>query len=94
MIANGSMQKSKPTTVQVNNRTQILHRLRDLHNYLFIGYLEQLDTGVHLVRLQVKSAVQHSNHIQVENIDFIVTECIDGIRAVSKDGRMSIAKLT
>jgi hypothetical protein len=87
------MHKSNKTKFPVVSRTQIVSRLRNLHSFEFIGYISQEASDVHVIRLGFIHVHSNSNFRERIISDFYVTECTGFMRAVSKDGVYSFAKL-
>lgn len=88
------MHKSNIPSIEVQSRTQIVQRLKNLKNFLFLGYLSQLHSDVHLVRLQFTRTVDNGSHRETVIADFRVTEGYKGLFAVSNDGKYSFSSLT
>jgi len=78
----------------MQSRQQLLERLRELKNYRFAGYLVRLGDSTHLVRLCVMDFERQGFHASVCYVDFIVTENIGYLSAVSKCGRLVIERLS
>ena len=86
----------KPISKQfpVYSHSAILTKLRNLNRFILVGYLEQIETDVHKVRLTFRQTNSISNYVECITSDFYVTECAGYMRAVSLDGHYSFAKLT
>jgi hypothetical protein len=87
------MHKSNIPSKVVQSRTQIMHRLKNLKSFLFLGYLSQIESDVHLVRLQFIESIDNGAYRQPVVADFRVTEGYKVLMAVSTDGRYSFSEL-
>ena len=88
------MQKSNLQPNAVQSRMQVLTKCRQLKNFDLIGYIEQLQSDVHVIRLQFMRSVGDGSHRERITADFRVTEGYAGMFAVSLDGKYSFTKLT
>ena len=90
-----TISKSKVLTVSyMLSRTQVFFQLMELQHYKFCSYKSNEGNGKHLVTLYNKGFAEANLKPEIVTMDYIITEEKGYLSAVSRCGRLSIAKLT
>ncbi len=82
------------TVSHMISKTQIHFLLHELEYYKLVAYKSNLGNGKHLVTLHNVGFAAANLSSDVVNLDYVVTEEQGYLSAVSKCGRLSIARLS
>lgn len=75
-------------------RSQILVSVRELKNYRFSGYIRQLTSDTHVIRLCVMDFERAGFHASICIQDFIVKEEAGYLSARSVNGQIVVERLS
>lgn len=76
------------------SQSQVIKRLKELNNYRFVAYHNELDNGQHLVKLRVMAFLEVPALANQADVFFIVREVPQGLSAVSLNGTFHVEKLS
>ena len=76
------------------SRTQVIEQLKNLSNFQFVAYIDQLSNDTHIVRLRVpqfeKAGLSNSTVV----MDYIVNEEAGYLSAVTLNGALRFKRLS
>lgn len=76
------------------SQQQIIKRLKELKNYRFVSYHNEIAKGQHLVKLRVMAFVEIPQLMHQADIFFVVTEREGYLSARSMDYALIVDKLS
>lgn len=71
-----------------------MKRLKELNNYRFVSYHNEIERGKHIVKLRVMAFERVKGLEDKTQIFFMVTEEAGRLSAISLDGSLHITELT
>lgn len=76
------------------SQSQVIKQLKELRNYRFIAYHNEIDKGQHLVKLRVMAFLEVPTLASQADVFFIVREIPQGLSAVSLNGTLHVEQLS
>lgn len=73
---------------------QVIKQLKELKQYRFVSYHNEVEKDKHLVKLRVMAFAEVPELVSRCDVFFIVREVPQGLSAISLDGSLSIDKLS
>lgn len=73
---------------------QVIKQLKELKQYRFVSYHNEIEKGKHVVKLRVMAFAEVPELVSRCDVFFIVREVPQGLSAISLDGSLQVEKLS